>query len=153
MSKNLGMFAGALALLSLLGCATTMLSEQAAHQAAPPTLEKFSFTVATPGADAATLVVQFRQPSYQMFAEKYAIKIDANAPFVVAKQSDVTIKLNPGTHSLKFYATSSNPADSEKVTFGESSKKDVVLSKNQELKLQYTGPIRLSGTGSLEELK
>jgi hypothetical protein len=53
-----------------------MLSEQAAHQAAPPTAENFSFNMATPGTDVGTLVVQTRQTSYQISVEKYAIKID-----------------------------------------------------------------------------
>jgi hypothetical protein len=153
MKRNLLILAGALSLISLWGCATAMLSEQAAHQAAPPTVEICSFDVSSPGSDVATLIVQFRQPSYQVFAEKYAVKIDAKAPLVVSKQSDVTIKLNAGSHSLKFYVTSSNPADSENVTFGESTKKDVVTTKNQELKFKYVGPIRLTGSGNLEELK
>lgn len=153
MKRNLLILAGGLLLISSWGCATAMLSEQAAHQAAPPTVENFSFDLSTPGADLGTLIVQFRQPSYQVFAEKYAIKVDSKAPLVVSKQSDVTIKLNAGSHSLKFYVTSSNPADSEKVTFGESTKKDIVTTKNQEQKLKYVGPIRLTGSGNLEEIK
>jgi hypothetical protein len=74
---------------------------------------------------------RFRQPSYQLSVDKYAIKIDSNAPLVVSKQSDVAIKLNAGKHSLKFYATSSNPAESEKVTFGEPQNKDIVITKDQ----------------------
>jgi hypothetical protein len=116
-------------------------------------VEKFSFDVSTPGADVGTLMVQTRQPSYQLAVEKYAIKIDANAPLVVSKQSDVTIKLNAGKHALKFYATSSNPAESDQVTFGEPHKKDIVITKDQELKLKYIGPYRLLGSGHLEEIK
>jgi hypothetical protein len=153
MKRNLFTLAGALMLMSLCGCVTAMLTEQAANQAAPPTVEKFSFDVSTPGADVGTLMVQTRQPSYQLAVEKYAIKIDANAPLVVSKQSDVTLKLNAGKHALKFYATSSNPAESDQVTFGEPHKKDIVITKDQELKLKYIGPYRLLGSGSLEEIK
>ncbi len=153
MKRNLFTLAGGLMLMSLCGCVTAMLTEQAANQAAPPTVEKFSFDVSTPGADVGTLMVQTRQPSYQLAVEKYAIKIDTNGPLVVSKQSDVTIKLNAGQHALKFYATSSNPAGSDKVTFGEPHKKDIVIIKDQELKLKYIGPYRLLGSGSLEETK
>jgi hypothetical protein len=72
----------------------------------------------------------------------------------VAKQSDVTVKLNAGSHILKFYAISSNPAEREKVTFGESSpKKNLVILKNQELKLKFIGPFRWLGSGSVEGIK
>ena len=153
MKRNLFTLAGGLMLVSLCGCVATMLSEQAANQAAPPTVEKFSFDASTPGADVGTLSVQTRQPSYQLAVERYAVKIDNNAPLVVAKQSDVTIKLNAGQHTLKFYATSSDPAESNEVTFGEPHKKDIVIAKDQELKLKYIGPYRLLGSGSLEEIK
>ena len=153
MKRSLFTLAGGLMLMSLCGCVATMLSEQAANQAAPPTIEKFSFDVSTPGVDVGTLMVQTRQPSYQLAVERYAIKIDTNAPLVVAKQSDVTIKLNAGQHALKFYATSSDPAESDQVTFGEPHKKDIVIAKDQELTLKYIGPYRLLGSGSLEEIK
>ena len=153
MKKNLFMLVGGLMLMSLCGCVTAMVAEQAANQAAPPTVEKFSFDVSTPGADLGTLMVQTRQPSYQLAVDKYAIKIDSNAPMVVSKQSDVTIKLNAGQHSLKFYATSSNPAESDKPTFGQPNTKDIVITKDQELKLKYIGPYRLLGSGSVEEIK
>jgi hypothetical protein len=153
MKRNLFALAGGLMLMSLSGCVTAMLTEQAANQTAPPVVEKFSFDVSTPGADAGTLSVQTRQPSYQLAVERYAITIDTNAPLVVSKQSDVTIKLNAGQHALKFYATSSDPAKSDQVTFGEPHKKDVVITKDQELRLKYIGPYRLLGSGSLEEIK
>ena len=153
MKRNIFMLVGGLMLMSLCGCVASMLTEQAANQVAPPTVEKFSFDVSTPGADVGTLMVQTRQPSYQLAVDKYAIKIDSNAPLVVSKQSDVAIKLNAGKHSLKFYATSSNPSESEKVTFGEPHNKDIVITKDQELKLKYIGPYRLLGSGSVEYIK
>ena len=153
MKTKLLMLSGGLVLLFLGGCVSTMVAEQAANQAAPPPVEKFSFDVSTPGADVGTLTVQTRQPSYQAAVEKYAIKIDTGNPLVVSKQSDVTIKLNAGKHALKFYAASSNPAESEKVTFGMANKKDIVIAKDQELKLKYTGSYRLLGAGNVEEIK
>ena len=153
MKSKLLTLSGGLVFLSLCGCVTSMVAEQAANQVAPPTVENFSFDLSTPGADVATLTVQTRQPSYQAVVEKYAIKIDAGKPLVVSKQSDVAIKLNVGQHSLKFYATSSNPAESDKVTFGKPHNKDIVITKDQELKLKYIGPYRLLGSGSLEEIK
>ena len=153
MKRNIVMLVGGLMLMSLCGCVTAMVAEQAANQAAPPPVENFSFDVSTPGADAGTLMVQTRQPSYQLAVDKYAIKIDSNAPLVVSKQSDVTIKLNAGKHSLSFYATSSNPSESDKVTFGKPQNKDIVITTDQELKLKYIGPYRLLGSGSVEEIK
>jgi hypothetical protein len=153
MKRNIFILVGGLMLVSLCGCVTALVTEQAANQVAPPTVERFSFDVSTPGADVGTLMVQTRQPSYRLAVDKYAIKIDSNAPLVVSPQSDVVIKLNAGKHSLKFYATSSNPAESDKVTFGEPDNKDIVIRKDQELKLKYTGPYRLFGSGSVEDIK
>ena len=154
MKREILILVSGLMLTSLCGCVTSMLTEQATNQAAPPTVEKVSFDVSTPGADAGTLMIQTRQPSYQMLAgEKYAIKIDTNAPLLVARQSDVTIKLDAGKHSLKLYSASANPADSEKIAYGEPNKKDVVIEKDQELKLKYTGAYRAFGAGNLEAMK
>jgi hypothetical protein len=153
MKNKLLMLTGGLMLVALCGCVSSMIAEQAANQVAPPPVEKFSFDVSSPGADAGTLIVQTRQPSYQAVVEKYAIKIDAGKPLVISKQSDVTIKLNAGKHSVKFYATSSNPADSEKATFGTPNNRDIAVAKNQELKLKFTGPYRLLGSGNVEEIK
>lgn len=153
MNKTILMLIAGLMLISFCGCVTTMLSEQAANQAAPPTVEKFSFDVSSPGAEAGMLIVQTRQPSYQLSVERYAIKIDTNAPLVVAKQSDVTIKLDAGKHSLKFYATSSNPAECDNVTFGKPHNLDIEITKDQELKLKYIGPYRLLGSGHVAEIK
>lgn len=153
MKRKMFILVGGLMLMSLCGCVASMLTEQAANQVAPPTVDKFSFDVSTPGADVGTLMVQTRQPSYQLVVDKYDIKIDFNAPLVVSKQSDVTIKLNAGKHSLKCYATSSNPAESDQVSFGEPNNKDIVITKGQELKLKYIGPYRLLGSGSVEEIE
>jgi len=98
-------------------------------------------------------MVETRQPTYRLAVSNYAIKIDSNAPLVVATQSDVTIKLNAGPHSAKFYVTSSDPSQSEKVTYGQSSTKDIVITKDQELKLKYTGPYLYLASGSIEEMQ
>ena len=60
------------------------------------------------------------------------------------------MKLEAGKHSLKFYAVSSDPAASENVSFGMSTKTEIVIIKDQEQKLKYTGPYRLLGEGKLE---
>lgn len=152
-NRTVRMLAGGLILATLVGCVATMVGEQAANQVAPPTVETFSFDVSTPGAGVGTLVVQTRQPSYQLAVERYAIRIDDRAPLVVSKQSDVTIKLNAGTHALSFYATAADPAESAKVTFGKPYDKEVVIANNGVLKLRYTGPYRLLGTGEVEVVK
>ena len=145
--------AGCLMLVSLCGCISTLIGEKTASAAAPPKTETFSFDLATPGADAGTLMVQFRQPSYQLSVEKYAIKIDSRSPLVVSKQSDTDVKLDAGKHSLKFYAVSSNPEESEKVSYGEPTKREIVIIKDQEQKLKYTGPYRLFGEGKVEVIQ
>ena len=145
--------AGGLMLLALGGCVATMVSEQAANQVAPPSVETFSFDVSTPGAGVGTLLVQTRQLSYQLAVERYAIRIDDRAPLVVAKQSDVTIRLNARRHALHLYATAADPAESGKVTFGKPSDTEVVIANNDVLKLCYTGPYRLLGACNVEELK
>ena len=153
MKRKIFMLLSGLMFMSLCGCVSTMVAQQAANQAAPPKVQNFSFDVSKPGADVGTLFVQTRQPSYQMAVAKYAIKIDSNPPLVVEKQSDVTIKINAGKHSLKFYGTSDNPAESDKVVWGEPHKKDIVIAKDQVLKLKYTGPYRMFGSGNVEEIK
>jgi hypothetical protein len=134
------------------GCATTLIAEKAASDAAPPKVETFSFDQSKPGTEAGKLTVQFRQPSYQMAVERYAVKIDFNPPLVVSKQSDADIKLAVGRHSLKFYAVSSNPADSEKASYGLPTTREIVITKDKEQKLKYTGPYRLLGEGKVEVL-
>ncbi|MGD1018351.1 MAG: hypothetical protein ABSA12_03430 [Verrucomicrobiia bacterium] len=138
-----------LMLVSLCGCVATLVGEKTASEAAPPQIENFSFDLSTPGADTGTLMVQFRQPSYQMSVDKYAVKIDSGSPLVVSKQSDADIKLAAGKHSLKFYATSSQPDESEKVTYGKPTTREVEISKDQVQTLQYTGPYRLFGEGKV----
>ncbi|MBF0503670.1 MAG: hypothetical protein HQL14_01070 [Candidatus Omnitrophica bacterium] len=153
MKRKIFLLFSGLMFMSLCGCVSTMIAQQAANQAAPPKAQSFSFDVSKPGADAGTLYIQTRQPSYQMVVAKYAIKIDSNPPLVVEKQSDVTIKINVGKHSLKFYGTSDNPAESDKVVWGEPNKKDIVIAKDQVLKFKYTGPYRMFGSGNVEEIK
>jgi hypothetical protein len=136
--------------MSLCGCVTTLLAEKSASVAAPPKTDNFSFDLSTPGADIGKLIIQCRQPSYQMSVEKYAIKIDSNSPLVVSKQSDTDIKLDAGKHSLKFYAVSSKPEESEKVSYGKPTKREIVIIKDKEQKFIYTGPYRLLGEGKVE---
>ena len=153
MKRKFIVLVNCLILMSLSGCVSTLLVEKAASEAAPPTTDKFSFDLSTPGADIGKLIVQFRQPSYQMSVEKYAIKIDSNSPLVVSKQSDTDINLDAGKHSLKFYAVSSNPEESEKVSFGKPTKSEIVIIKDKEQKLKYTGPYRLFGEGKVEVIQ
>lgn len=139
-----------LLLLSLCGCVSTLIGEKTASAVSPPNTDTFHFDVSTPGADAGKLIVQFRQPTYQAAVSKYAVKIDDKSPLVVSRQSDVDVKVDAGKHSLKFYAASSDPKESEQVSFGEPTKKEIVVVKDQEQKLKYTGPYRLFGEGDLE---
>ena len=136
-----------LILLSSGGCMTTMLVEKAADTAVPPKTEQFSFDSSTPGTESGQLTIQCRQPTYQQSVDKYAIKIDSKSPLVVSKQSDTNIKLDAGTHALKFYAVSSEPAESEKVAFGKPTNSEIIIVNGKEQKLKYTGPIRLFGEG------
>jgi hypothetical protein len=130
-----------------------MIAEKAASTAAPPDIENFSFDLSTSGADIGKLTVQCRQPSYQMAVAKYAVKIDSKSPLVVSKQSDTDIKLDAGKHSLRFYACSSNPEESEKVSFGAPTTTEIVIIKDREQKLKYTGPYRLLGKGKVEVIQ
>ena len=142
-----------LTLMSLCGCVATLIGEKTASAVAPPKTGMSNFDLSKPGADTGKLIVQCRQPSYQMSVERYAIKIDSNPPLVVSKQGDSDIRLDAGRHSLKFYATSSNPAESEKVSYGSPTKKEIVIIKGKEQKLKYTGPYRLSGEGKVEVVR
>jgi hypothetical protein len=153
MKRKFIVLVNCLILMSLCGCVSTLLVEKTASVAAPPETDKFSFDLSTPGADIGKLIVQCRQPSYQMSVEKYAIKIDSNSPLVVSKQSDTDIKLDAGRHSLKFYAVSSKPEESEKVSYGKPTKREIVIIKDKEQKLKYTGPYRLLGEGKVEVIQ
>jgi hypothetical protein len=153
MKKKFIVLVSCLILMSLCGCIATLIGEKTMSAAAPPKIEKFSFDLSKPGADICKLIVQCRQPSYQMVVDKYAIKIDSNSPLVVSKQSDTDIKLNAGKHSLIFYAVSSNPEDSEKVSYGKPTMKEIVIIKDKEQTLKYTGPYRLLGEGDVEVIQ
>jgi len=153
MKRKFLILVNCLILMSSCGCVSTLIGEKAASAASPPKTEIFSFDLSTPGADVGKLTVQCRQPTYQLSVEKYAIKIDSNSPLVISKQSDTDVKLDAGKHSLKFYAVSSNPAESEKVSFGKPTKREIVIIKDQEQKLKYTGPYRLFGEGKVEVIQ
>ena len=153
MKSKLIVMVNCLIIMSLCGCVTTMIAEKSASVAAPPKVEKFSFNLSTPGADVGKLIVQCRQPSYQMVVDKYAIKIDSNTPLVVSKQSDTEIKLDAGKHTLKFYACSDNSEESEKASFGYPTQREIVIIKDSEQKLKYTGPWRLLGEGKVEVIQ
>lgn len=153
MKRTLIVLAGFLIVMSVCGCVSTMIAEKTASVAAPPDVEKFSFDLSTPSGDIGNLIVQCRQPSYQMSVARYAIKIDSRPSLVVAKQSDTNIKLDAGKHTLKLYAVSSNPEESEMVSFGKPSTREIVIIKDQEQKLKYTGPYRLFGAGKVEEVQ
>ena len=153
MKRNFLILVNCLMLMSLCGCLSTLIVEKTASTAASPKTDIFSFDLSTPGADIGKLIVQCRQPSYQMSVEKYAIKIDSTSPLVISKQSDTDVKLDAGKHSLKFYAVSSNPGESEKVSYGKPTKREIVIVKDQEQKLKYTGPYRLFGEGKVEVIQ
>ena len=153
MKRKFLILANCLILMSSCGCISTLIGEKTASAASPPKTEIFSFDLSTPGADVGKLTVQCRQPTYQLSVEKYAIKIDSNSPLVISKQSDTDVKLDAGKHSLKFYAVSSNPEESEKVSFGKPTKSEIVIIKDKEQKLKYTGPYRLFGEGKVEVIQ
>ena len=153
MKKKIIAIVGILMMISICGCVSTMIAEKTASVAAPPDVENFSFDLSTANGDAGSFIVQCRQPSYQMSVEKYAIKIDSNAPLVVSKQSDTNIKLDAGKHTLKLYAVSSKPEESEKVSFGKPTTREILINKDQVQKLKYTGPYRLFGEGKVEEVQ
>jgi hypothetical protein len=88
-----------------------------------------------------------------MAVAKYAVKIDSKSPLVVSKQSDTDIKLDAGKHTLKFYACSSNPEESEKVSFGAPTTREIVITKDKGQTLKYTGPYRLLGEGKVEVIQ
>jgi hypothetical protein len=132
------------------GCASTMAVEKVAAMATTATQDKFSFDVSTPGADTGKLIVHCRPPTNQMLVDRYAIAIDSYPPLVVTKESDADIKLSAGKHSVKFYATFPDPKLSDKVAFGNPTKKEIVITKDKEQSLKYTGPWRLFGEGKVE---
>lgn len=124
--------------------------EKATAMATTAKQDKFSFDLSTAGADTGKLIVHCRPPSNQMFVDRYAIAIDSSHPLVVTKESDTDIKLNAGEHSIKFYATFPDPKESEKVAFGKLTKKTIVITKDKEQSVKYTGPYRLFGEGKVE---
>ena len=107
----------------------------------------------TPGADTGYMLVQFRKPTNQIFTNRYAVKVDDRPALVVNKQCDANIKLDAGKHALKFYVTSNEPDKTESVTFGTATKSEIVIVKDKVQTLKYTGPWRLFGSGSLDEVK
>jgi hypothetical protein len=127
-----------------------MVVEKTTAMATTATQDKFSYDLSTPGADSGQLIVQCRPPTNQMLVNKYAIAIDTYAPLIVTKESDTDIKINAGEHTIKFYATSGRPEDSQKVTFGKPTQKVVVVSKEKAQTVKYTGPWRLFGQGKFE---
>lgn len=149
MKKGLLVLVSSLIVMGICGCVTLGV-EKATEVVIPSEVQNFSFDVSTPGTDTGKLIVQCRQPSNQLFVEKYAIKVDSDAALVVSKQCDVDIKLNAGKHSLKLYATTAKEGGSENVTFGKASSKEIIITKDTVLTMKYTGPYRLLGEGKVE---
>ena len=150
MSRKLLTMVFGLILIFLSGCASTMAVEKVTAMATTAKQDKFSFDLSTSGADSGKLIVHCRPPTNQMLVDRYAIVIDSYPPLVVTKESDTDIKLNAGEHSIKFYATFPDPKESEKVAFGHLTKKVIVITKDKEQSLKYTGPWRLFGEGKVE---
>ena len=150
MERKLLVMGFGLMLMFVSGCASTMAVEKVTAMATTAKQDKFSFDVSTPQADSGKLIVHCRPPSNQMFVDRYAIAIDSLPPLVVTKESDTDIKLNAGEHSIKFYATFPDPKESQKVAFGHLTKKVIVITKDKEQSLKYTGPYRLFGEGKVE---
>ena len=150
MSRKLLGAAYGLILIILSGCVSTMCVEKATSVVAPDAQEKFSFDLSTPGTDVGKLIVQCVPPTNQIFANKYAIKVDSHAALVVTKQSDTDIKLNTGKHSVKFYVVDGKAGLDEKVAFGKATTREIDITKDKEQSLKYTGPWRLFGEGKVE---
>ena len=150
MSRKLPVIVCGLMLMFLSGCVSTMCVEKATSVVAPDAKDKFSFDLSTPGTDVGKLIVQCVPPTNQIFANKYAIKVDSNAALVVTKQSDTDIKLNTGKHSVKFYVVDGKAGLDEKVAFGKAATKEIDITKDQDQSVKYTGPWRLFGEGKVE---
>ena len=150
MEKKLVAIVLGLTLMPLSGCVSTMAVEKVTAMATTAKQEKFNFDLSTPGGDSGKLIVHCRPPTNQMFVDRYAIAVDSYPPLVVTKESDTDIKLNAGEHSIKFYATFPDPKESDKVAFGHLTKKEIVITKDKEQSLKYTGPWRLFGEGTVE---
>jgi|GEM_PF-1028049 len=150
MEKKLLLLAFGILSMFLSGCASIMTVEKCTAMATTAKQDKFSFDVSTPGTDTGKLIVHCRPPTNQMFVDRYAIAIDSYPPLVVTKESDTDIKINAGEHSIKFYATFPDPKESAKVAFGKLTKKVIVITKDTEQSLKYTGPWRLLGEGKVE---
>lgn len=150
MEKKIVAIVLGLTLMLLSGCVSTIAVEKTTAVATTAKQDKFSFDLSTPGADFGKLIVHCRPPTNQVFVDRYAIAIDSYPPLVVTKESDTDIKLNSGEHSIKFYATFPDPKESKKVAFGHLTKKVIVITKDKEQSLKYTGPWRLLGEGSVE---
>ena len=150
MEKKLVAIVLGLTLMLLSGCASIMSVEKVTAMTTTAKQDKFSFDLSTPGADTGKLIVHCRPPTNQMLVDKYAIAIDSYSPLIVTKESDTDIKINAGEHSIKFYATSGKAENSGKVTFGKLTKKVVIITKDKEQSLKYTGPWRLFGEGTVE---
>jgi hypothetical protein len=150
MEKKLIAIVLCLTLMPLSGCVSTMAVEKVTAMATTAKQEKFNFDLSTPGGDSGKLIVHCRPPTNQMFVDRYAIAVDSYPPLVVTKESDTDIKLNAGEHSIKFYATFPDPKESDKVAFGHLTKKVIVITKDKEQSLKYTGPYRLFGEGKVE---
>ena len=151
MKRSFIILINCLALVSFSGCLSTLIVEKTASGGgAAKGREIQLFSVNAGGKNRESSWSDCRQPSYQITVEKYAIKIDSNAPLVVSKQSDTKIKLNAGQHTLKLYAVSSKPEESEDVSYGKPSTRDIVITKGKEQTLKYTGPYRMLGAGQVE---
>jgi hypothetical protein len=103
----------------------------------------------------AKLILRCRPPSRQFGVDHYEFFIDEAGPYAVSKYSDSEITLDPGDHSLRVVAVTSDHYRSLMPAreFGSAAVKEFDITANTMLVFEYMGPYWDWGRGKLSRKK
>ena len=104
--------------------------------------ESRGFNLASSTSSTAALILRCRPPARQFGVDRYEFFIDEAGPHTVSKYSDSEITLDPGTHTLRIVAVTSDRYRSLMPVreFGRAAVKKFDIAAGSTVVFEYTGP-------------
>ena len=115
------------------------------------TKESRVFNLSSHTSPTAMLILRCRPPARQFGVDHYEFFIDETGPHTVSKYSDSEITLDPGTHTLRVVAVTSDHYRSLMPVreFGRAAVKEFDITAGSTLVFEYMGPYWDGGSGKL----
>lgn len=145
--------------LTFLGISNLLLSGCAALESRIAVLgirqESRAFDLSSHAGQAGMLLLRCRPPAQQVGLDHYEFFVDEEGPYVVSKYSESEITLDPGGHTLRIVAVTSDyyrrliPVRE----FGRAAVEAFDIAAGSKLVLEYMGPYWDWSRGKLSEKK